>query len=181
MSSQTAACPQIVVLMGVSGSGKSTVAGILATRLGWDLLEGDDLHPAANIAKMHAGHALTDADRRPWLEAIAHWMSEEVSAGRSGLVTCSALKHSYRDILRQAMTGHPEAVLTFVHLTGSRELLQHRLTARMDHFMPPGLLDSQLDTLEAPAADERDVVRVEIGPPPAEVAAATLTAIRDRA
>ncbi|GAM47167.1 gluconokinase [Nocardia seriolae] len=169
--------PHIVVLMGVSGSGKSTVAGMLVSTLGGDLLEGDDLHPPANIAKMAAGHALTDADRKPWLEAIARWMSDEVSAGRSAIVTCSALKRSYRDILRGSMTGYPEAILTFVHLTGSRADLQRRLTARMDHFMPPGLLDSQLETLESPGPDEH-IIGIEIGPPPNEVAAAALAAIR---
>ncbi|WP_040815858.1 gluconokinase [Nocardia concava] len=174
---ESVARPHIVVLMGVSGSGKSTVAGMLVSTLGWDLLEGDDLHPTANIAKMAAGYALTDADRQPWLEAIAQWMSKEVAAGRSAVVTCSALKRSYRNVLRGGMTGHPEAVLTFVHLTGSREDLQRRLTARMDHFMPPGLLDSQLETLETPGPDEH-IVSIEIGPPPNEVAAATLAAIR---
>ncbi|MGW4245124.1 gluconokinase [Nocardia sp. NPDC004722] len=173
----TADKPHIVILMGVSGSGKSTVAGMLVSTLGWDLLEGDDLHPPANIAKMAAGHALTDADREPWLEAIADWMSREVTAGRSAVVTCSALKRSYRDILRRSMIGHPDAVLTFLHLTGSRDDLQRRLTARMDHFMPPGLLDSQLETLENPGPDEH-IVGIEIGPPPGEVAAAALAAIR---
>ncbi|MGV9837640.1 gluconokinase [Nocardia niigatensis] len=169
--------PQIVVLMGVSGSGKSTVAGMLVSSLGWDLLEGDDLHPPANIAKMAAGHALTDADRESWLAAIAAWMSEEYTAGRSAIVTCSALKRSYRDVLRRSLAGRPGAVLTFLHLTGSREELQRRLTARMDHFMPPDLLDSQLGTLEPPGPDEH-IVSIEIGPPPHEVAAAALAAIR---
>ncbi|AYF76950.1 gluconokinase [Nocardia yunnanensis] len=176
---ESSAPPHIVILMGVSGSGKSTVAGMLVSTLGWDLLEGDDLHPPANIAKMAAGHALTDADREPWLHAIADWMSKEVSAGRSAIVTCSALKRSYRDILRAGMAGHPEAMLTFLHLTGSRDDLQRRLTARMDHFMPPGLLDSQLDTLEAPGPDEH-IVGIPIGPPPREVAAAALAALRAR-
>ncbi|MGV9667639.1 gluconokinase [Nocardia niigatensis] len=169
--------PQIVVLMGVSGSGKSTVAGMLVSSLGWDLLEGDDLHPPANIAKMAAGHALTDADRESWLAAIAAWMSEEYTAGRSAIVTCSALKRSYRDVLRRSLAGRPGAVLTFLHLTGSREELQRRLTARMDHFMPPDLLDSQLGTLEPPGPDEH-IVSIEIGPPPHEVAGAALAAIR---
>ncbi|MFJ9365920.1 gluconokinase [Nocardia sp. NPDC101769] len=173
----TPARPQITVLMGVSGSGKSTVAGMLVSSLGWDLLEGDDLHPPANIAKMAAGHALTDADREPWLEAIATWMSNEFTAGRSAVVTCSALKRSYRDVLRRSLAGHPGAVLTFLHLTGSRDELQRRLTARMDHFMPPGLLDSQLGTLEAPGPDEH-ILSIEIGPPPHEVAATALAAIR---
>lgn len=172
-----AARPQIAVVMGVAGSGKSTVASILARTLDWDLLEGDELHPPANRAKMAAGRPLTDADRAPWLAAVAEWMSAEFAAGRSGVVACSALKRSYRDILRAARIGHPDAVLTFVHLTGSRELLRARLLARTDHFLPPHLLDSQLETLEPPAGDER-AVTIEIDRPPAEVAAVALAALR---
>lgn len=168
--------PHLAVIMGVSGSGKSTVAEALAAQLGWELLEGDDLHPAANIAKMAAGHPLTDADREPWLEAIAAWIAQRVDAGESGLVTCSALKRSYRDILRAPMIRHPEAELTFVLLTGSRELLLQRMTERPGHFMPASLLDSQLATLEPPGPDENSVT-VEIGPPPAEVAAAARKAL----
>ncbi|MGW4355831.1 gluconokinase [Nocardia sp. NPDC004582] len=160
--------------MGVAGSGKSTVASMLARTLDWDLLEGDDLHPPANRAKMAAGRPLTDADRGPWLAAVAAWISAEFAAGRSGVVACSALKRSYRDILR---AGHPDAVLTFVHLTGSRELLRARLLARTGHFLPPALLNSQLETLEPPAPDER-IVTIEIDRPPAEVAAAALAALR---
>ncbi|WP_433673342.1 gluconokinase [Nocardia sp. CA-136227] len=160
--------------MGVAGSGKSTVAGIVARTLGWDLLEGDDLHPPANRAKMAAGRPLTDADRGPWLAAVAEWMSAEFAAGRSGIVACSALKRSYRDILR---AGHPDADLTFVHLTGSREVLRARLLARTDHFMPPDLLNSQLETLEPPGPDEH-AITLEIDRPPAEVAAAALAALR---
>ncbi|WP_067825049.1 gluconokinase [Nocardia inohanensis] len=168
--------PYIAVIMGVSGSGKSTVAESLAAQLGWDLLEGDDLHPPANIAKMAAGHPLTDADREPWLEAIAAWIAEHVAAGKSGLVTCSALKHAYRDILRRPLIGHSEAELTFILLSGSREQLQQRVTTRPGHFMPPSLLDSQLATLEAPTPDER-IVTIEIGSPPAVVAAEALEAL----
>ncbi|WP_327139810.1 gluconokinase [Nocardia sp. NBC_01327] len=172
--------PRIVVVMGVSGSGKSTLGGTLATALGWDFLEGDDLHPAANIAKMAAGQPLTDDDRRPWLAAISQWMSGEIIAGRSGIVTCSALKHSYRDMLRRSMIDHPGADLTFVYLSGSRDRLEHRLTTRTDHFMPPGLLDSQLGTLEAPTPEE-GIITLEIGPPPPEIAAAALAAIDESA
>ncbi|MEU1204120.1 gluconokinase [Nocardia sp. NPDC005825] len=163
--------------MGVAGSGKSTVAGLVARTLGWDLLEGDDLHPSANRAKMAAGRPLTDADRAPWLAAVAEWMSAEFAAGRSGVVACSALKRSYRDVLRAGRIGHPDAVLTFVHLTGSREVLRARLLARTDHFMPPDLLNSQLETLEPPGPDER-AITLEIDRPPAEVAAAVLAALR---
>ncbi|MET9487132.1 gluconokinase [Nocardia sp. NPDC006630] len=168
--------PRIVVVMGVSGSGKSTLGQTLATALGWDFLEGDDLHPAANIAKMAAGQPLTDDDRRPWLAAISQWMSGETAAGRSGIVTCSALKHSYRDMLRHSMIDHPEADLTFLYLSGSRDRLERRLTTRTDHFMPPGLLDSQLGTLEVPTPGE-GIITIEIGPPPNEIAAAALAAI----
>ncbi|MFD7844256.1 gluconokinase [Nocardia sp. NPDC059764] len=163
--------------MGVAGSGKSTVAGIVARTLGWDLLEGDDLHPPANRAKMAAGQPLTDADRAPWLAAVAEWMSAEFAAGRSGVVACSALKRSYRDILRAGRTGYPDADLTFVHLTGSREVLRARLLARTDHFMPPDLLNSQLETLEPPGPDEQ-AITLEIDRPPAEVVAAALAALR---
>ncbi|MFE3103494.1 gluconokinase [Nocardia tengchongensis] len=172
-----AARPHIAVVTGVSGSGKSTLAATLARSLGWDLLEGDDLHPPTNIAKMAAGDALTDADRTPWLAAIAAWMSAEFAAARSAVVTCSALERSYRDVLRRSLVGHPDAILTILQLTGSRQQLADRLAARTGHFMPASLLDSQLNTLEPPGPDER-VVRLEIGPPPAEMAAAALAALR---
>ncbi len=146
--------------MGVSGSGKSTIAGILHGRLGWELVEGDDLHPAQNVAKMAAGHPLDDADREPWLQRIRARIDAAVAAGRPALVTCSALKRSYRDRLRD-----PHVV--FVYLRGSRELLLGRLTARQGHFMPAGLLDSQLADLEPPGADEQALV-VDVAAPPAE-------------
>lgn len=157
----------VLVVMGVSGSGKSTVAGILAGQLGWDLEEGDDLHPAANVEKMHAGTPLTDADRWPWLDRVADWIVEHTSAGVPGVITCSALKRIYRDRLRG------EHVL-FVHLAGSRETLADRLNARMDHFMPTTLLDSQISTLEPPGPDEQ-VLTVDIGRRPAELAAEIIT------
>lgn len=146
----------VLVLMGVSGCGKSTVAGVLAGRLGWDLGEGDDMHPAANVAKMHAGHALTDTDRWPWLARIADWIREHVDAGRPALVTCSALKRSYRDVLRGEH-------VVFVYLAGSREQIAGRLAMRHGHFMPPALLDSQFADLEPPDEDER-AIRIDIGP-----------------
>jgi gluconokinase len=155
--------PPILVLMGVSGCGKSTVGGILAGRLGWDLCEGDDLHPRANIEKMAAGHPLTDDDRRPWLLRIRGWIDGHVAAGHPGVVTCSALKRKYRDILRNEH-------VVFVHLTGSRELLLARLAARQTHFMPAALLDSQLADLEPPGPDEQ-AITVDIGSPaPAQAA-----------
>lgn len=154
--------PTVVVVMGVSGCGKSTIAGIVADRLGWELLEGDQLHPAANIAKMSEGIALDDNDRRPWLEAIADWISVRNSEGSPALVACSSLKRSYRDILRSAS---PSGSVAFAHLDGSRELLASRLAGRKGHFMPASLLDSQLATLEALQEDEAGVV-VDIGQSP---------------
>jgi gluconokinase len=137
----------VLVIMGVSGSGKSTVAGLLAGRLGWDLEEGDDLHPAANVAKMHAGQPLTDEDRWPWLDSIAEWIRAHTAAGRPGIVTCSALKKRYRDVLRR------EGVV-FVFLEGSKDRISDRLASRHGHFMPPALLESQFEALEAPTEDE---------------------------
>ncbi len=151
--------PPVLVLMGVSGSGKSTVGGVLAGRLGWDLGEGDDLHPAANVAKMAAGHPLTDDDRWPWLARIHEWIDEHIDAGHPGIVTCSALKRSYRDLLRGAH-------VVFVYLAGTHEQLQARLTARQGHFMPVALLDSQLADLEPPEPDEQ-AITVQIGAVPA--------------
>jgi gluconokinase len=149
--------------MGVSGSGKSTVAGILAGQLGWDLEEGDDLHPPANVAKMAAGHPLTDEDRWPWLDTVASWITEHTIAGIPGVITCSALKRIYRDKLRGEH-------VVFVHLTGSKDQIGKRLSARLDHYMPPTLLDSQIATLEPPGPDE-NVLVVDVGRRPAEEAA----------
>lgn len=152
--------------MGVSGSGKSTVAGILAGALKWDLQEGDDLHPDSNVEKMASGQPLTDADRWPWLETIADWIRAHTAAGEPGIVTCSALKRSYRDVLEMGSEGR----VVFVHLAGTRERISGRLNARMNHFMPSGLLDTQLSTLESIGSDE-DAIVVDVGPPPAEIAA----------
>ena len=146
-----------LVVMGVSGTGKSTVANSLRDRLGWSFAEGDDLHPPANLAKMAAGIPLADADRWPWLDAIAHWTRQEASAGHSTIVTCSALRRAYRERLRQAATG-----TFFVHLSGSPELLAQRLSARSDHFMPASLLPSQLKTLE-PLQDDEPGIVVDVG------------------
>ncbi len=153
----------VLVIMGVSGSGKSTVAGILAGQLGWDLEEGDDLHPPENVAKMAAGHPLTDEDRWPWLDTIASWIIEHTMAGIPGIITCSALKKIYRDRLR-------EKNVVFVLLSGSKEQIGRRLTTRMDHFMPPSLLDSQIATLEPPGPEENSIV-IDVGRTPAEEAA----------
>ncbi len=140
----------VLVIMGVSGSGKSTVAGVLAGRLGWDLAEGDDLHPEANVAKMHSGQPLTDEDRWPWLELIAGWIRSRTEAGEPGIITCSALKKRYRDVLRGEN-------VVFVFLQGSKDKISDRLASRHGHFMPPSLLESQFDALEEPGADENHI------------------------
>ena len=162
----------VLVLMGVSGSGKSTVAGLLAGRLSWDLEEGDDLHPAANVAKMASGHALTDEDRWPWLNLVAGWIQRQLELGRPGIITCSALKRSYRDRLRA-----PGVV--FVYLHGSRELIAERLTKRQGHYMPPALLDSQSADLEPPGPDE-DSLHIDIAPSAAEQASQIIEALQLR-
>ena len=150
--------PPAIVVMGVSGSGKTTVGEALSDRFGWPLLEGDQFHPKANIDKMSSGTPLTDDDRWPWLDAIATAMRE---APDGVIVTCSSLRRVYRDRLRE---GAGRRVI-FVYLTGSRETLAGRLGARTGHFMPASLLDSQLATLEPPAADEPLVVAVSLEPP----------------
>ena len=142
--------PQVLVIMGVSGCGKSTVAGVLAGRLGWAFEEGDDLHPAANVEKMAAGHPLTDDDRWPWLDLVRAWIDDELAAGASGIITCSALKRSYRDVLRGPG-------VTFVYLHGSREVVSARLATRHGHFMPQSLLDSQFADLQPPGPDEQAI------------------------
>lgn len=157
--------------MGVSGSGKTTLARLLQDRLGWPYAEADDFHPAANIDKMTAGVALTDADREPWLEAMRDWLTAQARAGRSTLVTCSALRAAYRQVLREA-----EGRVRFVHLTAAPELLGDRLAARVGHFMPAALLPSQLAALE-PLADGEDGVIVPVDEPPEAVADRTLEAL----
>jgi gluconokinase len=153
----------VLVVMGVSGSGKSTIANLLANRLDWDRQEGDDLHPDANVAKMAAGHPLTDEDRWPWLRRVAEWITEHTAAGRPGVITCSALRRSYRDVLRG-----PDVV--FVHLTGDAAEIGDRLAARHGHYMPVSLLQSQIDTLEPLGPDEQ-AVEVDVAATPSEVAA----------
>ncbi len=165
------ALPAVLVLMGVAGCGKTTVAALLAGRLGWALEEGDDLHPQANIAKMRAGHPLDDADRAPWLETIADWCEARLAAGESGLITCSALKRAYRDRIRRRHAG-----VVFVYLAGSRETIAARLAGRHGHFMPPALLDSQFADLEPPGADE-PAIRVDVGPPAAAIARTVFDAL----
>jgi carbohydrate kinase (thermoresistant glucokinase family) len=156
--------PAVLVVMGVSGSGKSTIAAMLAQKLGWTYQDGDWFHPPANVEKMAAGTPLTDADRWPWLEAIARWIDETREAGQHGIVACSALKRAYRDVLAGA---HPEAVL-FVLLDGSKDLIAGRIGARHGHFMPTTLLDSQFATLERPALGE-NAITVSIDATPEEI------------
>jgi carbohydrate kinase (thermoresistant glucokinase family) len=155
----------IVVVMGVSGSGKTTVAAMLAGRLHVHFLEGDDLHPPANVEKMRGGTPLTDEDRWPWLQAIAGRIDEWRARGEGGVVTCSALKRAYRRII---IGDRPEGVL--VYLQGSRELIHRRMAARHEHFMPVALLDNQFKTLEEPGADESPIV-VDVAATPAEIVA----------
>jgi len=145
------AAPRILVMMGVSGAGKTTVGRLAAQRLGWPFVEGDDLHPAANVAKMAAGEPLTDADRAPWLDAVAAQIDAWRTAGQGGVITCSALKRAYRDRL-----ARPEVL--FVFLSAGRDAVAQRLQQRQDHFMPAILADSQFATLEAPGADEAVLV-----------------------
>lgn len=146
--------PPLIVVMGVAGSGKSTVAAGLAERLGVDFIEGDSLHPQANVDKMAGGVPLTDEDRWPWLEAIGDRMEAERIAGAGVVVSCSALKQVYRDRLRKRVAGR----VRFLLLDGPRELIAKRMLSRKGHFMPQSLLDSQLATLEKPGPDEDAVV-----------------------
>lgn len=150
----------ILLVMGVSGSGKTTIGALLAGRLGWTYAEADDFHPPANVEKMHAGIPLTDEDRRPWLEAIAAWIDRQDAPG---VVTCSALKRRYRDMLRK----DPDRV-RLVYLEGSHELIARRMAARHGHFFPKQLLDSQFADLEPPQPDENALV-VSIDQTPADV------------
>ncbi len=147
---ETALCALIV--MGVSGSGKSTIAAALAARLQWTFEDGDRFHPASNVEKMRAGHPLSDEDRWPWLEAIADEIGRVCKAGGHVVIACSALKHAYRDVL---LRGRDD--VRFVFLNGDQALIAERLARRKGHFMPPGLLDSQFKTLEPPEADERPI------------------------
>ncbi len=158
--SQPPPSPLVLIIMGVSGCGKSTVAELLAARLGWPFEEGDALHPQANIDKMSAGHPLDDYDRLPWLEKVADWVEERLDLGGNGIVTCSALKRSYRDLIGRRGTG-----AMFVYLAGSKELIASRLAGRHGHFMPNKLLDSQFADLEEPTQLE-PAIRVDASASP---------------
>jgi carbohydrate kinase (thermoresistant glucokinase family) len=156
----------VLVVMGVSGVGKTTLGEALAERLGWTFKEGDELHPAANVAKMKAGHPLTDADREPWLDAIAAWIDARLAAAQSGVITCSALKRAYRDRLDRA---RPQVRFVFIQL--DEAATAERIASRKGHFMPPALLASQFADLEPPTPDEPLIVVDGAQPIPAQVEA----------
>jgi ribose 5-phosphate isomerase A len=163
--------PPILVIMGVSGTGKSTVAQELAWRLGWSFEEGDALHPEANVAKMHAGIPLTDADRQPWLERVAAWIDGQRANNQPGIITCSALKRSYRQII---IGDRPEVRL--IYLRGGRDLIAEHLAGRHGHFMPASLLQSQFDALEEPDPSE-DPLTIDVGPPAGRLAEEIIRAL----
>ena len=148
---------RVIVIMGVSGSGKTTVAERVAAALGWMFQEGDKLHPAANVAKMASGHALDDADRAPWLAIIAEWIDARLHTGHDAIITCSALKRRYRE---QIGNGKPGVQIVYLH--GDHATLESHINNRHHEFMPATLLDSQLATLEEPAPDEH-VITIDVG------------------
>ncbi len=152
MADETVNIPCALVVMGVSGSGKTTIADRLAERLGWTFEDGDRFHPASNVAKMSAGQPLTDEDRRPWLQAIADEIDRLCKAGKHAVIACSALKRAYRDIL-----VHGRSDVRIIYLNGTQQLIAGRLALRKGHFMPPGLLTSQFKTLQPPGGDENPV------------------------
>ena len=164
--------PAVIVVMGVSGSGKTTVAEALARRLRCDFAEGDAFHPEANVAKMRAGIPLDDQDREPWLDAIAAWIAQVRDSGKRCVVACSALKRAYR---RRLAAGHDD--VRFVYLQGDYDLIAGRLARRRGHYMPPALLRSQFDALEEPGREENPLV-VPIDAPPEKIVAA-ITAMLD--
>lgn len=161
-----------LVVMGVAGSGKSTLAESLSHRLGWPMAEADEFHPAANIAKMNSGTPLDDDDRWPWLHAIREWITVQANEGNSTVLTCSALKHSYRDLLSEA-----DGNVVFLHLDGRAELLHDRIGSRKGHFMPPTLLPSQLATLEPLTSSElsKGNLRLDISKSPEELVEEVVT------
>jgi carbohydrate kinase (thermoresistant glucokinase family) len=161
-----------VVVMGVSGAGKSTVGRLIAAQLRCEFRDADSFHPRANIEKMSRGEPLTDDDRWPWLNAIAAWIAERRVKGETGVVTCSALKRAYRDVV----TDKQNADVRLVYLKGDFDLIESRLKTRTGHFMPPGLLQSQFDALEEPRADERPIT-VSVDATPEEIAERVIAAL----
>jgi gluconokinase len=164
----------VVVVMGVSGSGKTSIASALASELGWAFAEGDRFHSGSNLAKMASGTPLVDDDRWPWLDGIAAWIREQTAAGRSAVVACSALKRRYRDRLREAWPA-----MKVVYLRGDRALLEERMGARKGHFFPKALLDSQLADLEPPTVEEHPIV-VDVAESVPSIVAAATAALRGR-
>lgn len=171
MANGVSTARQCVVVMGPSGVGKTTVALRLAERLGWSFAEADEFHPKANIDKMSAGIPLDDDDRWPWLRLIRDWVGERAGEGRDAVITCSALKRRYRDVLREA-----PARIRFLELTASRDLVMARLARRKGHYMPASLLDSQFAALEELDSDE-DGVKVDVGPDPDVIVRNALAAL----
>jgi len=175
MSLQTRFSPAgpavVVIVMGVSGSGKSTIGALLASRLRWAFEDADWLHPVANVDKMHNGIQLTDEDRWPWLGAVAAWIDHCRRSGARGVIACSALKRRYRDILIGDRTD-----VRLVYLKGTEELIARRIATRHEHFMPQSLLHSQFEALEEPGPDENPII-VSIEPRPHEIVAQILTAL----
>jgi gluconokinase len=161
----------VVIVMGVSGSGKSTVGGLLASRLHWEFEDADWFHPASNIEKMHEGLPLTDEDRGPWLDAIAAWIDATRQSTGHGVIACSALKRRYRDVL----IGDRNDV-RLVYLRGDESVIARRIATRHEHFMPPKLLHSQFEALEEPGPDEFPIV-VSIEPPPREIVARVMSTL----
>jgi gluconokinase len=169
--SPSSAAPAVLIVMGVSGSGKSTVGALLALRLRWEFEDGDWFHPASNVEKMHNGIPLTDEDRWPWLEAIAAWIDKMHRARGHGVIACSALKRSYRDVLVGDRVG-----VRLVYLKGDEALILRRIATRHEHFMPRSLLHSQFEALEEPQPDENPII-VSIAPTPREIVAQVLSAL----
>ena len=163
--------PAVAIVMGVSGSGKSTIGALLAARLRWKFEDADHFHPASNVDKMHRGIPLTDEDRWPWLDAVAAWIDKTRHADRHGVIACSVLKRSYRDVL---MGGRPDVRL--VYLKGDETLIARRIANRREHFMPQSLLHSQFEALEEPDLDEKPII-VSIAPQPREIVAQILSAL----
>ena len=164
--------PFRLIVMGVSGCGKSTMAGALSERLGLDMVDGDDLHLPESVAKMRSGVALQDADRWPWLDRIGAYLAQDLAQGR--VVACSALRRIYRDRIREQAGD-----VCFVFLDGDFELIQKRMQQRVGHYMQPGLLDSQFRTLEKPQADETDVIRLTITEPVQNMVLQAIQALHD--
>ncbi|APF40962.1 gluconokinase [Neomicrococcus aestuarii] len=160
-----------IVVMGVSGSGKTSLAKLLSEKLGWPYAEADEFHPAENIAKMTAGHPLTDEDRWPWLRKMRDWMTAHTSDGSGSIVTCSALKHSYRDLLREA-----DGRVVFIHVKAPSNVIEERLDHREGHFMPSSLLPSQFATLEE-LGDDEDGFNIDNNTTPADLADRSLVAL----